>query len=69
MGKGKIAAQCSFYSSFNPISQMHQAQGRDMNSILDDDESCEKFEVLCILILDDDDDDEKSHFKAFSPNI
>lgn len=41
-----------------------------MNSILDDDESCEKFEVLCILILDDDDDDdEKSHFKAFSPNI
>ncbi|CAN7005636.1 unnamed protein product [Brassica rapa subsp. trilocularis] len=41
-----------------------QAQGRDMNSILDDDdENCEKFEVLCSLILDDDDDDdEKSHF-------
>lgn len=42
---------------------MDQAQGRDMNSILDDDdENCEKFEVLCSLILDNDDDDEKSHF-------
>ena len=28
-----------------------------MNSILDDDdENCEKFEVLCSFILDDDDD-------------